>query len=72
VEDAADHSAQFLLEWALKDLELVEAATGPDAVPVATAIAGRWRGLVGQGLGRLDVSAARLGLTTDVSAEAVR
>ena len=61
-----DHSPQFPLEWGLKDLDLSAAATGPDAIPVARAIAERWRVLVGQGAGRLDVSAARLGLTAEV------
>jgi 3-hydroxyisobutyrate dehydrogenase len=70
--ESADHSPQFPLEWALKDLDLTTAATGPDAVPVAGAIAERWRRLVAQGLGRLDVSAARVGLTGDAGAEAVR
>jgi 3-hydroxyisobutyrate dehydrogenase-like beta-hydroxyacid dehydrogenase len=37
-----DHSAQFPLEWALKDLDLVKAAVGPGSAPVATAIAERW------------------------------
>jgi 3-hydroxyisobutyrate dehydrogenase len=69
--EKSDHSPQFPLEWALKDLDLTAAATGPDAVPVATAIADRWRGLVGEGLGRLDVSAARFGLTSETSAEPV-
>jgi 3-hydroxyisobutyrate dehydrogenase len=66
--ERSDHSAQFPLEWALKDLDLTATATGPDAIPIASAIAERWRGLVGQGLGRLDVSAARLGLTSDAAA----
>jgi 3-hydroxyisobutyrate dehydrogenase len=61
----ADHSPQFPLEWGLKDLDLVAAATGSETVPVAGAIADRWRNLVGEGLGRLDVSAARFGLTAD-------
>jgi 3-hydroxyisobutyrate dehydrogenase len=68
--EAGDHSAQFPLEWALKDLDLVEAATGRDAVPVAAAIAERWRGLVAEGLGRLDVSAARIGLTGEANGRA--
>ena len=63
--ERADHSPQFPLEWALKDLDLAAAATGTGAVPVAAAIADRWRGLVRQGLGRLDVSAARVGLNGD-------
>lgn len=63
--ESSDHSPQFPLEWGLKDLDLTAAATGPEAIPVARAIAERWRSLVGQGAGRLDVSAARLGLTAD-------
>jgi len=63
--ESSDHSPQFPLEWALKDLELTEAASGRDAIPVATAIADRWRRLVHEGYGRLDVSAARLRLTSD-------
>jgi len=63
--ESSDHSPQFPLEWALKDLELTEAASGRDAIPVATAIADRWRMLVREGYGRLDASAARLGLTSD-------
>lgn len=70
--ERADHSPQFPLEWALKDLDLVTAATGPDVVPVARAIAERWRGLVDLGLGRLDVSAARVGLGAEASTEAPR
>jgi 3-hydroxyisobutyrate dehydrogenase-like beta-hydroxyacid dehydrogenase len=60
--ETGDHSAQFPLEWALKDLDLVQSEAGPDAAPVAAAIGERWRGLVGRGLGRLDASAARFGL----------
>ena len=62
---SGDDSPQFPLEWALKDLDLTAAAAGADAVPVARAIAERWRTLVGQGAGRLDISAARLGLSSD-------
>ncbi len=60
-----DHSADFSLEWALKDLDLVLAAAGAGAAPVTAAIAGRWRRLVEQGYGNLDVSAARLGLNAE-------
>lgn len=63
--EGSDHSPQFPLEWALKDLDLVAEAIGRDAIPVAGAIAERWRALVSHGVGRLDVSAARLGLTAD-------
>ena len=57
-----DDSTDFSLEWALKDLDLAAAATGSATAPVAATIANRWRHLVGQGFGRLDVSAARHGL----------
>jgi 3-hydroxyisobutyrate dehydrogenase len=60
-----DDSIDFPLEWALKDLDLTTQATGTGAIPVAHAIAERWRGLVADGLGRRDVTAARLGFTHD-------
>jgi 3-hydroxyisobutyrate dehydrogenase len=59
---SGDYSADFPLEWALKDLDLALAASGAATTPVVVAIAERWRRLVAQGHGRLDVSAARLGL----------
>ena len=60
--EAHDHSPDFSLEWALKDLDLAEAAAGAETLPVASAIAERWRRLVAEGYGRLDISAAGLGL----------
>jgi 3-hydroxyisobutyrate dehydrogenase len=60
--ESGDYSPDFSLEWALKDLDLATAAAGSTVVPVASAIAERWRRLVSQGHGRLDISAARLGL----------
>lgn len=69
---SGDDSPQFPLEWALKDLDLTAAAAGADAVPVAHAIAERWRTLVGQGAGRLDISAARLGLAAEAPVGADR
>jgi 3-hydroxyisobutyrate dehydrogenase len=62
-----DDSIDFPLEWALKDLDLTRQATGTGAIPVAHAIAERWRGLVAGGLGRRDVTAARLGFTRDLA-----
>lgn len=59
---SGDHGADFALEWALKDLELMRASGGSDAAPIALAIAERWRRLVDQALASLDVSAAGLGL----------
>jgi 3-hydroxyisobutyrate dehydrogenase len=63
--ESGDHSADFSLEWALKDLELALAAAGAGTTPVTSAIASRWRGLVEHGYGGLDVSAARLGLDAE-------
>ncbi len=60
--EQGDDSPDFSLEWALKDLDLAEAAVGEEVIPVAGTIAGRWRRLVAQVYGRLDISAARLGL----------
>jgi len=60
--ERGDYSADFSLEWALKDLDLALAASGAETTPVLTAIAERWRGLVAQGDGTFDISAARLGL----------
>jgi 3-hydroxyisobutyrate dehydrogenase len=60
--ESGDYTADFSLEWAVKDLDLATAAGGASVAPVASTIAERWRQLVAQGQGRLDVSAARLGL----------
>jgi 3-hydroxyisobutyrate dehydrogenase len=55
-----DFRADFSLDWALKDLELVGADVGVDAAPIAAEIALRWRHLVATGASGLDVSAAGL------------
>lgn len=60
--ESGDYSPDFSLEWALKDLDLARAAAGVEVIPVAGSIADRWRRLVAEGYGRLDISAARLGL----------
>lgn len=60
--ERGDYSADFPLQWALKDLDLALAASGPETTPVVTSIAERWRGLVAEGKGNLDISAARFGL----------
>jgi 3-hydroxyisobutyrate dehydrogenase len=60
-----DFRSDFSLAWALKDLELVAAEAGPEVAPAAHAIAERWRLLVREGQGGLDVSAAGLGLDQD-------
>ena len=60
--ERGDYSADFSLEWALKDLDLALTASGVETTPVVMAIAERWRRLVAQGHGHFDISAARLGL----------
>ncbi|HWE65683.1 MAG TPA: NAD(P)-dependent oxidoreductase [Acidimicrobiales bacterium] len=62
-----DYHTDFSLSWALKDLDLADTEAGPGVVPVADAIAARWRHLVDAGSGGLDVSAARQGLGPDPS-----
>jgi 3-hydroxyisobutyrate dehydrogenase len=57
-----DYQADFALDWALKDLDLVASAAGGSVAPVAGEIADRWRRLVSGGSSGLDVSAAREGL----------
>jgi 3-hydroxyisobutyrate dehydrogenase len=60
--ERGDYSPDFPLQWALKDLDLAVASSGQETTPVTMAIAERWRGLVSEGKGHLDISAARLGL----------
>jgi 3-hydroxyisobutyrate dehydrogenase len=57
-----DYHADFSINLALKDLDLATSEAGTGVVPLAAAIAERWRGLVGNGSNGLDVSAARHGL----------
>jgi 3-hydroxyisobutyrate dehydrogenase len=57
-----DYHADFSLDWALKDLDLVGSEAGTDAAPIAADIADRWRDLVENGASGLDVSAAGRGL----------
>jgi 3-hydroxyisobutyrate dehydrogenase len=64
---ARDESTEFSLGWALKDLDLVADAAPSGTTPIARAIAERWRGLVSDGAGSLDVSAARRGLDVGTS-----
>ena len=59
---AEDYRSDFALAMAVKDLDLVGSVASPDTAPIAEAIADRWRGLVQDGAGDLDISAARRGL----------
>jgi 3-hydroxyisobutyrate dehydrogenase len=65
---SAGYRADFSLEWALKDLELMRESVGSRYAPIALAIADRWQLLVDRGFGHLDVSAARLGLGEELPA----
>ncbi len=60
-----DDHADFSIDLALKDLDLATAEAGVGVAPLAATIAKRWRGLVEDGWGGLDVSAARHGLGSD-------
>jgi len=57
-----DYAAEFPLEWALKDVNLAVAAAGADRLPLLDALSRQWGAAVDAGLGREDVSAARLAL----------
>jgi 3-hydroxyisobutyrate dehydrogenase len=69
---SGDDRPDFSLEWALKDLDLMRTSVNPHDAPIALAIADRWRGLVDQGFGDLDVSAAHHGLGNEDTAESQR
>jgi 3-hydroxyisobutyrate dehydrogenase len=58
---AGDYAPEFSLAWALKDVDL-SIASDPRPLPVLAAIAQQWHQAADDGLGRLDVSAARLAL----------
>jgi 3-hydroxyisobutyrate dehydrogenase len=68
--ESGDFAPDFSLEWALKDLDLAQAAAGEDVIPVAGAIGSRWRRLVAEGYGQLDISAARKDLGSAPAATA--
>jgi 3-hydroxyisobutyrate dehydrogenase len=59
---AGDYSPDFSLALATKDLSLVESDVGEGPVPIASAIAERWRPLAAGPAGALDVAAAHQGL----------
>ncbi len=60
--DDQDYEPEFPLQWALKDVELALEAARGDNLPLLTALSRQWQAAVAQGLGREDVSAARLAL----------
>jgi 3-hydroxyisobutyrate dehydrogenase len=60
--DERDYTAEFPLEWALKDVDLAIGAEKPGALPALTALSREMHVAVEQGHGREDVSAVRLAL----------
>ena len=62
--DRGDFAAEFPLEWALKDVDLVIGAAGGQAPPMLAALSGQWHAAVAAGYGREDISAARLALAS--------
>ena len=60
--ERGDFSAEFPLEWALKDVDLALGESGDGAPPLLAALSRQWRTAVDAGHGREDVSAARLAL----------
>jgi 3-hydroxyisobutyrate dehydrogenase len=62
--DRGDFAAEFPLEWALKDVDLVIDAAGGQAPPLLAALSGQWHAAVAAGYGREDISAARLALAS--------
>jgi 3-hydroxyisobutyrate dehydrogenase len=60
--DAGDFAAEFPLAWALKDLDLALESAGADPPPLVAALSRQWHAAVDAGLGRAEISAARLAL----------
>jgi 3-hydroxyisobutyrate dehydrogenase len=58
--DRHDFAAEFPLEWALKDVDLAIGAARGDTPPLLAALSSQWHADVAAGLGRKDISAARL------------
>ena len=61
--ERGDYEVEFPLKWALKDVDLALAAAGDGVPPLLAALSHQWHGAVDAGLGREDVSAARLALS---------
>ena len=59
--ERGDYAPEFPMQWALKDVDLALARRRRHA-PLLAALSRQWRAAVDAGLGREDVSVARLGL----------
>ena len=62
--DRGDYTAEFPLEWALKDVDLAISAAAGQAPPLLGALSRQWHTAVAEGHGRQDISAARLALAS--------
>jgi 3-hydroxyisobutyrate dehydrogenase len=60
--DVRDFTAEFPLEWALKDVDLAIGTAPGDVPPLLGALSRQWHAAVAAGYGREDVSVARLAL----------
>jgi 3-hydroxyisobutyrate dehydrogenase len=60
--DSGDDSPDFALEWGVKDMSLALDAAPGRSLDVLAALRDRWQRLVDEGLGGMDISAARHGL----------
>jgi 3-hydroxyisobutyrate dehydrogenase len=60
--ERGDFAAEFPMEWALKDVDLALGEAGSDSPPLLAALSRQWHAAVDAGLGREDVSAARVAL----------
>jgi 3-hydroxyisobutyrate dehydrogenase len=60
--ERGDYAVEFPLKWALKDVDLALSAAGDGTPPLLAALSRQWHGAVEAGLGREDVSAARMAL----------
>jgi 3-hydroxyisobutyrate dehydrogenase len=52
-----DLAPDFLLEWAMKDVDLAVESAGDHALPLLETLSREWRGAVNAGHGRDDMSA---------------
>jgi 3-hydroxyisobutyrate dehydrogenase len=60
--DRRDFTAEFPLEWALKDVDLAIGTARGNIPPLLAALSRQWHAAVAAGHGRQDISAARLAL----------
>lgn len=58
--DRSDFGAEFPMGWALKDVDLALAEAGDEPPPLLSTLSHQWHGAVDAGMGREDISVARL------------